>query len=503
MAKPPGRAILNVLSVAVLAEDLLPAQTQPPKPEFLTERFKVDGFKDWSFGICRVRRPLEALYDTIRTYEARGGWQLSGQRLAVGELWPQASMFAPPDAATPHPINAILKNNFWAGSHVFRLADLEKTEFLPFFENRLRLQHLSDQVLAAIPIKLGSLADYLGDVVIQLPVLNFLPECSPDLSGAHTEFTSEWRPGAARRDLTVMARTEWDSLLPGAARGEMGQGPLRLPIDGYSFPLNVEMLDSERGHIVAAASVILVKQIRLSTSVEQHEPRTFSYPDADGNAALGRVQVATSTVSTIGAADQQDANYWLGRRNVMEERQRLARTREFVQYKPTAGVTTERVRALEDLRWLIQRHGGEGADLWDPYLSAEDILQTLFWCTEVNAPLRALTDGKDPPQVEGSQQAPFVGRQQITLQRDCGNRFGLKLEYRTRRGPKGWAFHDRFLIFPNGPAGPKAWSLGTSVNSAGRTHHILQRAANPELIAASFDELWSALDEPQHVVWQS
>ena len=90
-----------------------------------------------------------------------------------------------------------------------------------------------------------------------------------------------------------------------------------------------------------------------------------------------------------------------------------------------------------------------------------------------------------------------------TLERDKGNCHGLRLEFRTRRGPKGWAFHDRFLIFPNGREGPQAWSLGISVNSAGKAHHILQRVSNPALVAGAFQDLWSVLDESQHLIWKS
>jgi hypothetical protein len=86
---------------------------------------------------------------------------------------------------------------------------------------------------------------------------------------------------------------------------------------------------------------------------------------------------------------------------------------------------------------------------------------------------------------------------------DCGNRESLRLEYRVRAGPEGWPFHDRFLIFPNGRNGPSAWSLGTSVNSLGTTHHILQKVSNPALVAGAFQNLWGALDRPHHLIWRS
>lgn len=78
-------------------------------------------------------------------------------------------MFAPPDGAVRVSLNNVLKNNFWAGSPVFRLKDRDKTSFAPFFVDRRRLQALSDAVSAGVPIAFAGLADLLGDVLIHIP----------------------------------------------------------------------------------------------------------------------------------------------------------------------------------------------------------------------------------------------------------------------------------------------------------------------------------------------
>ena len=69
-------------------------------------------------------------------------------------------------------------------------------------------------------------------------------------------------------------------------------------------------------------------------------------------------------------------------------------------------------------------------------------------------------------------------------------------------GQAGWAFHDRFLIFPNTDNGPLAWSLGSSVNSLGRQHHILQHVDDARLVADAFEELWDELSEPEQLIWK-
>jgi hypothetical protein len=88
---------------------------------------------------------------------------------------------------------------------------------------------------------------------------------------------------------------------------------------------------------------------------------------------------------------------------------RLAQSRRFVQYNTRPGQQdAEYEKALGDIRALINQYGEKGAYLWDPYLSAADILRTLFYCPYHNANLRALTAGQEYP--SGSIPKPTLAR---------------------------------------------------------------------------------------------
>ncbi|GAA5563466.1 hypothetical protein Asch03_00962 [Acinetobacter schindleri] len=50
---------------------------------------------------------------------------------------------------------------------------------------------------------------------------------------------------------------------------------------------------------------------------------------------------------------------------------------------------------------------------------------------------------------------------------------------------------------------PRAWSLGTSVNSLGKAHHIFQEVSDGRLIADAFESLWTTLDHQECLVWKS
>jgi hypothetical protein len=200
--------------------------------------------------------------------------------------------------------------------------------------------------------------------------------------------------------------------------------------------------------------------------------------------------------------------------------------RVFVQYTPTPGINSEEhVKALEDIRALIGQYGREGVWLWDPYLAAHDILETLFHCPYSGSDLRALTWAKETPPERSPRSLTkcithyitqrfskrtsqltnwqkWVERQRVALNSIESNWLGLRLEYRVKHGPAGFGFHDRFLIFPRAGEDALAWSLGISVNAIGMEHHILQRVDNGQHIQDAFLKLWEQLDQPEHLIWK-
>lgn len=180
---------------------------------------------------------------------------------------------------------------------------------------------------------------------------------------------------------------------------------------------------------------------------------------------------------------------------------------------------------MADIRDLMDMHGEDAIYLWDPYLSSSDILCTLIHCQHAGSELRALTSSKAierNDQVESSRQEPsdnldeesgefdmtsrerWVNAQNSLLSGSIEEPAHIRLEFRISFGPKGWPFHDRFLIFPkkNGNSS-EVWSLGASVNHLGATHAIVQKVAHPQPVVDAFEDLWARIDSAEHLVWIS
>ena len=67
----------------------------------------------------------------------------------------------------------------------------------------------------------------------------------------------------------------------------------------------------------------------------------------------------------------------------------------------------------------------------------------------------------------------------------------------------GYSFHDRFLMnVRKDEDRPQVWSLGTSINSLGKKHHIIQSVEHPQMLVDAFEELWEELSDPECLVWK-
>lgn len=176
----------------------------------------------------------------------------------------------------------------------------------------------------------------------------------------------------------------------------------------------------------------------------------------------------------------------------------LTNSREFIRYGKDG---SDRERALNDLRALMNARPKTRVCLWDPYLTAGDLLETWYYTDTYGLELRAITSNEIAKKKEISLN-DWISEQRDIL-REGSNQYGINLQWRVQHDLFGFSFHDRFLILlPNGDR-PRAWSLGTSINSFGKTHHIFQAVSNPGYIADDFEDLWDRLSDTSCQIWNS
>lgn len=521
----------NMFSILV-AEERFSAEAE--EPVILNpNRIRPKSIKDWIFGVKRYVKPIAELVPTFRRLCESKEWSFSGLPLQVADLAPVPVQFVPPDSTGTVPLNRVLKNNFWNGSHVFEWADPTKALFQPIFNQPIILQQIADDIRPYVPIGLDGLSDRIGNILVQLPVTVLIAKFGQMRESGDFTVTVAWHERSQQRPLRATCEKEHDHTITDfmSADGQVSQ--TNLPMKGGEGLHRAVVWDDEYRVVLAASGELgFIESIALNmVPLGPYGPtRVFMVRGDDGAPKEIKVPlVQRPTPTIIGEPHKNPAGVWTERRIYREDAARLAREKRFVQYRPATGQqSAEHEKALNDLRLLMRQYGEEGAWLWDPYLTAHDVIETLLHCPHPNSDLRALTASYVPDSDENerdevaagwgclaaflpwrirrtdpsSHAVSFAERQRAVLEGLTSNFLDLKLEFRMRTGGAGWAFHDRFLIFPITGRGALAWSLGTSVNSLGRQHHILQQADDGQLIMEAFLDLWSELDGADYQIWK-
>lgn len=178
---------------------------------------------------------------------------------------------------------------------------------------------------------------------------------------------------------------------------------------------------------------------------------------------------------------------------------KIKEEKSFIEYNQV-----EDENKYDDLIYLINTYGQEGVYIWDTYLNASDLLNTVYHLKYYNAPIKAITSKKIKEPYDSDDEVKTID-DVIEINKDIiakSDLTGLNLEFRIELGKT--SFHDRFLIFPRNPSLSKnciVFSLGSSINGFGKSTHILQKVSIPNDILNSFNELWDSLDDDRNKIW--
>jgi len=485
----------NVFTIAVLDDSdhaMAPKIINP-------ERLKVPGLEDWVFGIGQYRLNLANFENGLSAFDATDVWALSGKALGTPALQQANPQFVPPDQANPIPLNKALKNNFWAGSHILEWADPVKDAFMPIFDTPALLTELAKQLLPFIPIDLAVLSDRLGNIIVQIPVTLLTAQCSETSDNAGYRVHVQWRPGVSPRPLRVTVSAEYDETISCHVTGTVLDQPITLPLVASGAVPKAYLLDEDRNILMAATGALsFFNVIHVTTHMMgRAEPRVFTYKDRKGDIQSRRIALSPpKSEMEIGKPLPKANGDFTQKRLYQLDTERVKRERLFEQYGlPGTDPATEHTRVLTDLVDLMRMHGETGVWLWDPFLEAIDVIETLFACPHGGAELRALSGAEN---VNGDNVDEFIAKQKAAFDAVTGNRLGLRLDYRVAHSLDGIGFHDRFVIFPK-DGGDLAWSLGTSVNGLGKKHHILQKVTDGQRVSDAFEGLWKRLGPAQRV----
>lgn len=451
--------------------------------------------------------------------------------IEIGKLKLLSKQYTPPQESMNKAIqiNNILKNNFHNGSYILEFFDEEKKNVQFLLDNPILLNNFSEQVSSILPIKIGTLSDRLGNIVFQLPInsVEIHHNSIVDRTTRHPKFQGfkiEILPKIDSFDIkNLLIRIyEEDETITRHRIITVEDKVTEIHLDD-SFATYIEIIDKSFRLLLYRCRVHLMKHMNSNIHLSEQQKRVFEL-----NGQKEQLEVTTNSGnSDYGKIKNKAFNEWIQDRKYEEQLKELEKSKAFVQYfgyekkyiilgrfqwiiqskkyeltnyqlhkNQLVLISNTITKAVKDIRELINQYGERGVYIWDPYLSAIDIKNTLYYAKNTYLPMKAISGLKQDNSKKKAKQKMLD-----EFQKDKQKFLFLDLEVRGKMGSHGYDFHDRFLIFPLEK--PKVWSLGISVNQLGKSHHILQEVKNAQHILNAFDKLWDELNHEECLVWKS
>ena len=359
------------------------------------------------------------------------------------------------------------------------------------------MDELSGRLQEYLPIKIGTHSDRLGNIIVQIPC-------------AAVAFTIERRDEQSHQLLSNLAvsphfsgemnfsgifwREQYGSIID-FQKIPLVAGRNIIPFQQINGKGYYTIWDESNQIICSGGQVrSFVESVNSPMSLQEYNQRIFKLP----NGKEKRINIFTPTSQSQIGKNTKDYRNWVRNRFLKIEKQELHDTLKLRQFKRDM-----RQEALDFIRELIKKYGKNGIYLLDPYLNAKDLLETVFFSPSANSPIKALTGLKIAPQENktSSYKADLANEINQAI-RQAG---WLNLTFVNADRSKVGDFHDRFIIFPQAIDEPvRAWSLGTSVNSLGKSHHIIQEVEDGQIIADVFEEMWEqSINDENNILWKS
>lgn len=485
-------AIFNFYTLVVYEE--IPFNKTNHK--FLCKPIRINN--DYNLGIQRYWLSLQEAENNSLTLKNRNKWLFKGSPYSQ---FPQMKFLSKQyiPSVAGNRLNYILKNNFHNGSYILEFFDEDKStvDFLLKMDAVKKLNELCETIKQYVPIDLSIVRDRIGNFIFQFPItiLDTNSRALPTWDGVKLNFS--WHHKIQNPpDCLLQVESTIDKNYMGSKIEEYNKTQNQIVNIGNLDQINhIKIWRKEPSLILSTFDGSYVRELDFNIGIINPEPRFF---EVDGT--IVQTQITSTDKRRINSKKPSYTKYITSNLYDVEKKQ-LEQSLSFKQYNK--GTHDD----VKDLQVLIKQKDENGAYLWDPFLSSSDILKTLYFSITGSAPLKAIGSINDAVRnvyhFKGKTIEDIFKEYRTILDNPNNNNLHLNLEFRIQHTNFGWAFHDRFLIFPsNEIKRAQVYSLGTSINSYGKNHHILQEISHPQPVVDAFNELWSELNNPECIVWK-
>ena len=404
-------------------------------------------------------------------------------------------VFVPANSTKTPLINKVLKNNNINGSYIIEFFDVKKQPSTLI--NQAQLKKLNDTIYEIIPIDLFTISDRIGNFIFQFPSINLKHHYKADKEGNLNYSICVDKRLSGNINYQLMCESIFDDNIIGYGVEKIlsAENNIKIWIGDTGNIINTSIIDVNSGIFLTYQSTSFIQNFHFSFSIGMRFGRQREIYDAQNNiiAALDIV----SNEKLDGPQNSPDKYM-----SIIERRQYKKRTNDLLnnlEIKQYGKVNRDN-QAIEDIIKIMNKASSGKVYLWDPYLCAEDILKTWYYTKIFGLCLHAITSSE----IAKLQKVSLLEwrEEQKEIFEKRSNNYGIRLEFRCQHDNFGYGFHDRFIMIINEKEKPKVWSIGTSINSLGNSHHIIQEVQHPQMIVDAFEELWDELSDETCLIWR-
>ena len=425
--------------------------------------------------------------------ESENKLDIGNGQIQIGKLEFIPKVFIQQDGTKEILLNKVLKNNFRNGSYILEFFDVDKPHKILLKEE---LNKSTKILYNIIPIDLFTVSDRIGNFVFQFPSLNINVGYNSDINEMvlNYKILFDHRLNNEGQYQLISELIDDDNMVGfGSAICEIPESNIQLYVGDSSPMCCTTVIDNQAQLLLARQENTLIRTLSLKSHIgtEYGEQRQILN---DKNEILANIDIFSSQEISIGKRNGFLRKGIIQSRQYDKQIEDLTKAKEFINY----GIRSERKKALNDIRYIINLADSGKAYIWDPYLCANDLLETWYYNQTYGLDLHAITSKN----ASGKKDIRKWMIEQANILETHSNNYGIKMEYRCQHGNYGYAFHDRFLMILPKNEKPKVWSLGTSLNSIGMKHHIIQEVSHPQMIIDAFNELWGMLSIDECLIWK-
>lgn len=488
------RSAANIYTIFSFEERATVEETSENVGSFkqITDKYSV-GVQKKVFEVSKVR----SIFEKLCTGRKKQVIDIGDGDLQVGHLEAVPKVFIQQDSTLEKVVNKVLKNNFKNGSYIIDFFDIDKT-VLNIWTTK-EFKKLTDIIYDKIPIDLFTLSDRMGNFVFQFPSLNVRTSYHTNETETSLTYHVAFREQCEEDDQFILMSegvSDESTVAFGTQIFDSNGCNVTFTVGDASRVCKTTVIDIKKQLILSRQDTSFIRE--MSTIMEmgsQYGEQRLIY-DEKGS-VVAAVEPVWAEDIHVGPPVFRMRDDYIKKRQYDRRVQELYKRAEFRQY----GRGMQSQKALDDVIMLMDRVKTGKVYLWDPYLTVEDLLHTWYFTKSMNVKLYAITSSEIAEKSKMCTDDWIIQQQEIMNKRS--NHYGIHVELRCQRENFGYPFHDRFLMnLSEDSREPQVWSLGTSVNSLGKKHHVIQSVEHPQILVDAFEELWEELSNPKCLVWK-